>query len=51
MAAMRISVLILIDAADYLDAKGVTFVSTEAGIAVAPEQANGVIVEFVPAGD
>ncbi|MGE0118079.1 MAG: VOC family protein [Dongiaceae bacterium] len=50
-AAMRISVLILIDAADYLDAKGVTFVSTEAGIAVAPDETNGVIVEFVPVGD
>lgn len=50
-AAMRISVLIPIDAADYLDAKGVRFAATGQGIAVAPDQANGVILELVPVGD
>jgi catechol 2,3-dioxygenase-like lactoylglutathione lyase family enzyme len=47
IAAMRIGVLILADAADYLDYKGVTFVNTPRGMAVLPDQVNGTIVEFV----
>lgn len=46
-AAMQIGVLVLADAADYLDHKGVTFTTTARGIAVLPDQANGTIVEFV----
>jgi catechol 2,3-dioxygenase-like lactoylglutathione lyase family enzyme len=46
-AAMQIGVLILPDAADYLDHKGVKFVNTPRGMAVLPEQTNGAIVEFV----
>jgi catechol 2,3-dioxygenase-like lactoylglutathione lyase family enzyme len=51
IAAMRIGVLILVDAVDYLDAKGVKFVGTKDGVAVAPDQATGAIVEFVSAAD
>jgi catechol 2,3-dioxygenase-like lactoylglutathione lyase family enzyme len=51
IAAMRIGVLILADAADYLDYKGVKFTATARGMAVLPEQANGVIVEFVADAD
>jgi catechol 2,3-dioxygenase-like lactoylglutathione lyase family enzyme len=47
IAAMQIGVLILADAADYLDYKGVRFVNTPRGMAVLPEQVNGTIVEFV----
>ena len=47
IAAMQIGVLILADAADYLDYKGVTFVNTGRGMAVLPDQVNGTIVEFV----
>jgi len=50
-AAMRIGVLILADAADYLDAKGVRFAATDHGIAVTPDQATGAVVEFVSAED
>ncbi len=50
-AAVRIGVLILADAADYLDSKGVTFVGTREGIAVPPDQAAGVILELVTAAD
>jgi len=46
-AAMRIGVLILVDAADYLDAAGVTTIPTQRGIAVSPAETNGAIVEFV----
>jgi catechol 2,3-dioxygenase-like lactoylglutathione lyase family enzyme len=46
-AAMQIGVLILADAADYLDYKGVKFVNTSRGMAVLPDQVNGTIVEFV----
>jgi catechol 2,3-dioxygenase-like lactoylglutathione lyase family enzyme len=46
-AAMRIGVLILADAADYLDAAKVPFVPTARGIVVPPAETNGVIVEFV----
>ncbi|HEY7688628.1 MAG TPA: VOC family protein [Dongiaceae bacterium] len=48
-AAMRIGVLILADAADYLDASRVTNIVTPRGIAVPPAEMNGVIVEFVTA--
>jgi len=48
-AAMQIGVLILADAADYLDYKGVKFVNTPRGMAVLPDQTNGAIVEFVAA--
>ena len=51
IAAMRIGVLILADAADYLDYKGVKFATTARGMAVLPDQANGVIVEFVADAD
>ena len=51
IAAMRIGVLILADAADYLDYKGVTFTTTARGMAVLPDQANGAIVEFVADAD
>jgi catechol 2,3-dioxygenase-like lactoylglutathione lyase family enzyme len=47
-AAMQIGVLILADAADYLDAKGVKFATTPCGVAVLPDQTTGAIVEFVP---
>ncbi len=47
-AAMQIGVLILADAADYLDAKGVAFTTTPRGLAVLPDQTTGAIVEFVP---
>ncbi len=47
-AAMRIGVLILADAADYLDYKEVKFTTTTRGIAVLPDQTTGAIVEFVP---
>jgi hypothetical protein len=47
-AAMQIGVLILADAADYLDAKGVAFTTTTRGLAVLPDQTTGAIVEFVP---
>jgi catechol 2,3-dioxygenase-like lactoylglutathione lyase family enzyme len=48
-AAMRIGVLILADAADYLEARGVTVIPTPRGIAVPPAETNGAIVEFVTA--
>jgi hypothetical protein len=48
-AAMRIGVLILADAADYLEARGVTVIPTTHGIAVPPAETNGAIVEFVTA--
>ena len=51
IAAMRIGVLILADAADYLDYKGVTFTTTALGMAVLPDQTNGTIVEFVADAD
>jgi len=51
IAAMRIGVLILADAADYLDYKGVKFTTTMRGMAVLPDQANGAIVEFVADAD
>jgi hypothetical protein len=47
-AAMRIGVLILADAADYLDYKQVKFTATARGVAVLPDQTTGAIVEFVP---
>src|SRR5262249_31988570 len=47
IAAMRIGVLILADAADYLDYKGIKFTTTAVGVAVLPDQVNGTIVEFV----
>jgi catechol 2,3-dioxygenase-like lactoylglutathione lyase family enzyme len=50
-AAMRIGVLILADAADYLDYKKVKFTTTALGMAVLPDQANGTIVEFVADAD
>jgi hypothetical protein len=46
---MRIGVLILADAADYLEARGVTIIPTPRGIAVPPAETNGAIVEFVTA--
>jgi catechol 2,3-dioxygenase-like lactoylglutathione lyase family enzyme len=48
-AAMRIGVLILVDAADYLEAYKVSFVPTPRGIAVKPAETSGAIVEFVTA--
>jgi hypothetical protein len=51
IAAMRIGVLILADAADYLDDKGVKFATTERGMAVLPDQATDAIVEFVADAD
>lgn len=48
-ATLRIGVLILADAADYLEAAGVTMIPTPRGIAVAPAETNGAIVEFVTA--
>jgi hypothetical protein len=48
-AAMRIGVLILVDAADYLEARDVTVIPTPRGIAVPPAETNGAIVEFVTA--
>ena len=50
-AAMRIGVLILADAADYLDYKEVKFTTTALGMAVLPDQTNGTIVEFVADAD
>ena len=47
IAAMRVGVLILADAAEYLDDKGVRFTTTPRGMAVLPDQINGTIVEFV----
>jgi hypothetical protein len=49
LAAMRISVLILADTADYLDWMKVRIVPTGVGVAVPPEFAAGAIVEFVTA--
>ncbi len=46
-AAMQIGVLILADAADYLDYKGVKFTATRRGMAVLPDQTTGALVEFV----
>jgi hypothetical protein len=46
-AAMRIGVLILVDAVDYLEARDVTIIPTARGIAVPPAETNGAIVEFV----
>jgi catechol 2,3-dioxygenase-like lactoylglutathione lyase family enzyme len=51
IAAMRIGVLILADAADYLDHKGVKFTTTPSGLAVLPDQTTGAIVEFVTDAD
>jgi hypothetical protein len=48
-AAMRIGVLILVDAVDYLEARDVTVIPTARGIAVPPAETNGAIVEFVTA--
>lgn len=48
-AAMRIGVLILVDAVDYLEARKVTVIPTPRGIAVPPAETNGAIVEFVTA--
>jgi hypothetical protein len=48
-AVMRIGVLILVDAVDYLEAREVTVIPTPRGIAVPPGETNGVIVEFVTA--
>jgi hypothetical protein len=48
-AAMRIGVLILVDAVDYLEARDVTIIPTARGIAVPPAETNGAIVEFVTA--
>lgn len=50
-AALRIGVLILADAADYLDARGVRIVNTGRGVAVPPDLATGVILELVNADD
>lgn len=50
-AALRVGVLILADAADYLDAKGVRIVNTGRGVAVPPDLATGVILELVNADD
>jgi len=47
IAAMRVGVLMLADAAEYLDDKGVRFTTTPRGMAVLPDQINGTIVEFV----
>lgn len=46
-AAMQIGVLVLADAADYLDHKAVRFTTTPRGMTVLPDQVNGTIVEFV----
>ena len=51
IAAMRIGVLILADAADYLDDKQVKFTTTARGVAVLPDQTTGAIVEFVADAD
>ena len=51
IAAMRIGVLILAAAADYLDHKGVKFTATPSGLAVLPDQTTGAIVEFVADAD
>jgi catechol 2,3-dioxygenase-like lactoylglutathione lyase family enzyme len=51
IAAMQIGVLILADAADYLDHKGVKFTTTASGLAVLPDQTTGAIVEFVADAD
>ena len=48
-AAMRIGVLILVDAVDYLEARERDDHPTPRGIAVPPAETNGVIVEFVTA--
>ena len=48
-AVMRIGVLILVDAVDYLEAREVTVIPTPRGIAVPPGETNDVIVEFVTA--
>ena len=48
---MRIGVLILADAADYLDYKEVRFTTTARGMAVLPDQTTGAIVEFVADAD
>lgn len=50
-AALRVGVLILADAADYLDSKGVRIVNTGRGVALPPELATGVILELVNAVD
>jgi hypothetical protein len=49
VAAMRIGVPSVVDAADYFDAKGLRPLATGAGIALAPELATGTILEFVAA--
>jgi Glyoxalase-like domain len=49
VAAMRIGVPSVIDAADYFEAKGLRPLATETGFALAPELATGTILEFVAA--
>jgi hypothetical protein len=49
VAAMRIGVPSVIDAADYFEAKGLRPVATATGFALAPELATGTILEFVAA--
>lgn len=48
-AAMRIAVAAMADVLACLSASGVPHVETTGGVAVGPEHAGGVIVEFVPA--
>jgi hypothetical protein len=47
VAAMRIGVPNVIDAADYFEAKGLRPLAVETGFALAPELATGTILEFV----
>jgi catechol 2,3-dioxygenase-like lactoylglutathione lyase family enzyme len=49
VAAMRIGVPSVIDAADYFEAKALRPLATETGFALAPELATGTILEFVAA--